>query len=94
MQPFGFMTRLRAILGKRAPPLPKPLKAPVLPKVVPKDCPLLDAALVAWVDWAIPPYDPQPTDGLQELMFRAGQRAVVNKLRHELARQQARAKDL
>ena len=47
MQPNGFVSALRRILGPRAPKEAPKLKAPVLPRVVPDHCPLLDPAFVA-----------------------------------------------
>ncbi len=88
-----YWANLRRLLGPRAPEQVVTKLSPVLPKVVPKECPPLDAALVAWLDWAVPPYDPEPSAALPEIMFRGGQRAIVNKLKAELARQQARSKD-
>jgi hypothetical protein len=88
-----YWANLRRILGPRAPEMVVTKMHPVMPKVVPKECPPLDAAVVAWLDWAIPAYDPLPSATLPEIMFRGGQREVVNKMKAELARQQQRSKD-
>lgn len=49
--------------------------------------PPIDGALVKWLETVIPPYDPKPSDTLPEIMFRAGQREIVVKLRTALERQ-------
>jgi hypothetical protein len=91
----SYWANLRRLLGPRAPVATVVTKlSPVLPRIVPKECPPLEASVVAWLDWAIPAYDPTPSATLPEIMFRGGQREVVNKLKAELARQQQRSKDL
>lgn len=89
-----YWANLRRLLGPRAPEAVVTKLTPALPKVVPKTCPPLDAAVVAWLEWAVPPYDPEPVATLPEIMYRGGQRSIVNKLKAELARQQQRSKDL